>query len=128
MRGSWRSAAAMSAGCASSSRASSRGSAVPCRRFLVASSRRSASFTAVFPLALYALRRSGALELQGVQPAIERVPSEQLLVATHGGDPSPVDDDDPVGGAHGGQAVGDDEDGAAPQEIGQGLLDHGLAV
>src|SRR5262245_60520969 len=118
----------MSAGWASSSRISSRGSAVPRTRFLMASSRRSASFTTISSPALYRLDRSGGLELQGVQPAVERVLGQELLVAPDGGDPSAVDHHDAVGGADGGQPVSDDEDGASVHEVGQGLLDHRLAV
>ena len=42
--------------------------------------------------------------------------------------PALVDDDDAIGVAHGGQAVGDHQHGAAAHEVGQRLLHHELAL
>ena len=52
----------------------------------------------------------------------------ELLVGPALHDPAAVQDDDPVGVADGGEAVGDDEDGPARQELSQGALDEPLGL
>src|SRR5437879_2326270 len=77
-------------------------------------------------------RRGGsardAFHLERVEAAIEAVLRDQLVVTADLGDAPLVNDDDAVGVAHGGQAMRDDEHGAAAHEVGQRLLHHELAL
>src|SRR3989475_427493 len=69
-----------------------------------------------------------AFHLERVEPAVDAVERDQLLVATDLRDAPVVDDDDPVGVPHGRQPVRDHEHGPTAHELGQRLLDHELAL
>src|SRR5688572_18682692 len=66
-------------------------------------------------------------ELGGVQALIEAVDADQLLVGALFDDASFIDDDDAVGVLDRGEAVGDDEGGAALGQLGQRCLDRAFS-
>src|SRR3712207_1208427 len=67
-------------------------------------------------------------ELEPCEPRIQAALAEQRLVGSLLDNPGLVHDEDPVGGAHGGEAVGDDEGGAAFHEPVEGALNLALAL
>src|SRR5438094_5436234 len=75
-----------------------------------------------------ALLARDAFHLERVEPAIDAVARDQLLVATDLRDAPVVDDDDPVGVPYGRQPVRDHEHGPTAHELGERLLDHELAL
>ena len=64
--------------------------------------------------------------LFGHQPTINAVLGHQVLVATGLGDPPAVEGDNPVATNHAGQAVSQDQDGAADHQTVEGTLDDRL--
>src|SRR5258705_9017746 len=66
--------------------------------------------------------------LEGVEPAINAVAGDQLVVPPDLGDAALVDDHDAVGVAHRRQAMCDHQHGAPLHEIAQGLLHDELAL
>src|ERR1700691_3933259 len=66
-------------------------------------------------------------ELQLIKTLVGGGDAEQLLVRTDGGDATIFDDGDAGGAADSRQAMGDDEDGAAGNQIGKRDLHQGLA-
>ena len=68
------------------------------------------------------------IELQVVEPAVGAGAGHEFLVGADLGDAAALEDDDAVGAAHGGHAVGDDEDGAALHEVGERCLHEGFAL
>src|SRR5438552_363455 len=66
--------------------------------------------------------------LTRVEIRVASAASEQLLVASALYDPAVLDDEDRVGAANGGQPMRDDEGRAPLHELGQALLDQGLAL
>src|SRR5215217_8246996 len=65
-------------------------------------------------------------ELRGMEAAVDATGGDQLVVAPFLGDACFVDDNDAVGVLDGGQAVGDDQRGAALGQFHEGLLDGPL--
>src|ERR1700690_2570014 len=67
-------------------------------------------------------------ELQLVKTLVGGRDAQQLLVRTDGGDATIFDDGDTGGAADSRQAMGDDEDCAAGNQIGKRDLDQGLTL
>jgi len=70
--------------------------------------------------------RSGALELQIVEPLIDAALVDQFLVRSHLADASLGQYHDLVGAANGREPVRDDNHGAVLHQVGQGLLNEQL--
>ena len=63
-----------------------------------------------------------------VEVAVAAVEVVEGLVGATLDDPSLLDDEDLVGAADGGEAVGDDEGGAALHEVAEAMLDEGFGL
>lgn len=61
-----------------------------------------------------------------VQPGVGSAPGQQLVMGPLLGNAAVLDHQDAVGGPDGGEPVGDDQGGAAPAQLVEGMLDPGF--
>jgi hypothetical protein len=66
--------------------------------------------------------------LAGVEVVVAAAELVEGLVGSSFDDVALLDDEDLVGAANGGEAVGDDEGGPALHEVAEAVLDHGLGL